>query len=649
MFSGKKQLEVAGKEVEEALESMEDQGSPKTLIEKIIFVLSVLFALFFLYTAFQGPFVSTIQRGVHVCGGLIIWALYDFTNKKNQGKTVNKVIDVCMVVVLSITMIYYISAGKTVLMPTFKMSTGLYILSILFMLCVMEAARRTIGLAVPILGLIGISYGLLGNYIPGVFGNPGFKLRRLMEIIAYTDRGILGNVTGISATIIATFVIFGSILFATGGGNTFINLASLVAGNSAGGAAKMASVASGLFGMISGSSAANVATTGAFTIPMMKRMGYSSEFAGAAEASASSGGQIMPPIMGAGAFIMADMLSISYQKIALAAIIPSFLFYFGVIWGIDCYSKRYHYMGIPRDQLPAIKDVLNLKSCLPVFLPIGTLIALFFFGYTAVNCASYSLIVAIVLYLGMDIRDLKNRIKVLIKGLAGASKDMLSVISLIACSQILICMISVSGVGVKFTKIIVELGGNSILLAGLCAMVATMILGMGMPTVAAYILAGSVIAPAMVQIGIAPLAAHFFVFYYAIFAGLTPPVCGTVFVAAAMADSNWVKTAMLSIRLSIGAFFVPFMLIFDPAMILLGTPGQIIRNVVTSTLGITVLSAGFMGYFTRKLNWPIRILMCAAGCALMDPRLITDLIGIPIIFFILGYLFFTKKKSAASA
>ncbi|MCI8869953.1 MAG: TRAP transporter fused permease subunit [Lawsonibacter sp.] len=621
--------------------------SRKTPFEWAVFVISVAYACFFLYTAFSGPFTSIVQRGFHVCAGLIIWCLLDLNNKKKTNK-IEKGIDLIMIVILAIMMVYYVSAGKSVLMPTFKMTTPLFVMGILFMICVMEVARRTIGIAVPILSLIGLAYALLGKYIPGTFGHAGFKLQRVMEIIAFSDRGILGSVTGISATIIATFVIFGAILFATGGGETFINLASLVAGNSAGGAAKMASVASGLFGMISGSSAANVATTGAFTIPMMKRMGYSNDFAGASEASASSGGQIMPPIMGAGAFIMADMLGVTYKEIAIAAIIPSVLFYVGVIWGIDCFARRYHYRGIPKDEIPAAAEVLKPSKCLPVFLPIGILIVLFLMGFTAVYCASWSIVAAVVLYLVMAPKELVQRVKNLIHGLADATKDMLTVIPLIACSQILVALISTTGVGVKFTNIIVELGGSSMLLAGLCAMIATMILGMGMPTVAAYVLAGSVIAPALVKIGVEPLAAHFFVFYYAIFAGLTPPVCGTVFVASAMAESNWVKTAWIAIRLSIGAFLVPFILIFNPGMILIGTTAEIVQTTVTSLFGIFALGAGFMGYLTRNLNWPVRIILVAAGIAMVDPGLITDVAGIVCILAIVVYLVISGKRSKAA-
>ena len=635
------------KDIENDLEGLNESApAKKTWLDWLIWGLSIVFAGFFLFTAFRGALISTVQRSIHVCGGIIIWCLMDI--RKEKTKTYLKVIDIIMIIILTIQLVYFLKEGKNVLMPQFTMNQTLVIMGVLFALCVMEAARRTIGIAVPILSMIAVAYCLLGKYINGYFGHSGFKLKRIVEIVCYSDRGIFGSVTGISATIIATFCIFGATLFATGGGKLFIDVASLVAGRSAGGAAKMASVASGLFGMISGSSAANVATTGTFTIPMMKNMGYSNEFAGAAEASASSGGQIMPPIMGAGAFIMSDILGIPYKTIALAAIIPSVLFYFGVIWGMDCYSRRNHYLGIPEDQMPDKKETLQLKKLIPVFLPIATLIFLFFFGFTAVYCAAYSIVVAVVLYLLFDLKDWKNRCKNLINGLANATKDMLSVISLIACSQILICLIQVAGVGVKFTNIIVRLGGNSMLLAGLCAMVATMILGMGMPTVAAYILAGSVIAPALVTIGVNQLAAHFFVFYYAIFAGLTPPVCGTVFVASAMADSKWVKTAGIAIQLSIGAFLVPFILIFNPGMILVGGLGQILQSTLSSLVGIAALGAGFMGYFTRNLKWWERAIFIACGCLMVAPSTVTDIIG-TVIVVLLGLFIALGTKKAKTA
>lgn len=621
---------------------MEEKTYYRPQLMRITRVVAILFAAFFLYTAFTRPFISIIQRSVNVCGGIAIFSLYDLAKTK-QKKWV-QAIDVVMIIVMVICLSYYVKEGKMILMPTFSMSEPLMYLGIALVLCVMESARRCIGKAVPIISLVALLYAFFGNLIPGSFGHRGFKVSTIIEILCYTDRGIFGSVTNIAATTIATFIIFGAILFATGGGKTFIDLACLITGNAYGGAAKLATIASGLFGMISGSAGANVATTGTFTIPLMKRLGYSSEFAGAVEASASSGGQIMPPIMGAAAFIMADLLGMSYSSIALAAIIPAFLFYYGVFLSIDCHSKRFGLRGIPADEMPTVKEVLHYSRSLPIFVPIAVLLIFFMSGFTATKCASYAIAVAVVLYIGTDIKNFKERLKNLINGLEDATKDMITVITLIACSQILLSVISTTGVGVKFTNVIVAIGGNNIILAGICAMVATMIIGMGMPTVAAYILAASVIAPALTQIGVDMLAAHFFVFYYAIFAGLTPPICGTIFIASSLAQSHWIKTAIQALKLSVAAFLVPFIIILDPALVLVGTTGGIIRCTITAFIGITALSAGFMRYFMRPVNLVCSILLIFSGVLLVDTGVITDAVGILIVAVVFGYLFFTRKK-----
>ncbi len=616
----------------------------RPVFNRVVRYIAILFALFFLYTAFTRPFISIIQRSVCVCGGIVIFALYDLG--KERKKFIHAV-DIVMAAIMLISLVYLVTQGKQILMPTFRMSTTLMYLGIGMVICVLECARRCIGNAVPLISTLGLVYAFFGQYIPGTFGHNGFKVRTIIEILCFTDRGIFGSVTNIAATTIATFIIFGAILFATGGGQTFIDLACLVTGNAYGGAAKLATVASGLFGMVSGSAGANVATTGAFTIPLMKRLGYSSEFAGAVEASASSGGQIMPPIMGAAAFIMADLIGVSYARISMAAIIPALLFYYGVFFSIDCYSKRFKLRGIPADEMPKAKDVLHYSRSLPIFLPIGILLAFFMMGYTANKCASYAIAAAVVLYIGTDLKNLRSRIMKLIDGLEDATKDMLTTIALISCSQILLCVISTTGVGVKFTNVIAAIGGDNLILAGVCAMVATMIIGMGMPTVAAYILAASVIAPALTQIGINTMAAHFFVFYYAIFAGLTPPVCGTIFIASAIAQSHWVKTAIEALKLSIAAFLVPFVIIMDPALILVGSTSQIVRCTMTAFIGITALSVGFMRYFGRPVNIFMSVALCLAGICLVDTSLVTDLIGISVVAVCFGYLILSKKRYQA--
>lgn len=506
---------------------MGDGSKTDSLLKRIITAVAVLFALFHLYTALFGSFISIKQRSIHVGAGLALYFLLQMD--KHRGKKLQLISDGLCVSASLICGGYIAFNYLTILKPRFTPDQLELALALVMILVIFEATRRMIGWAIPLLALISFLYAIGGQYFPGIWRHNGIKLDYVLQVLFYSDRGIWGSVTGISATIIAVFVIFGGILFSTGGGQTFMDLASCLTGNSYGGAAKLATVASGLFGTISGSAGANVATTGAFTIPLMKRLGYSPEFAAGVESAASSGSQIMPPIMGAGAFIMAELLGMSYMEIAAAALLPSLLFYGGVLFSIDCKAKRDDLRGLEKDQIPALKTILHYKRSLPIFVPIIALLYFFLNGYTATTSAMYAIIAAVILYLLTGLKELPERGKKLLGALENSSKDMLTVISLIACAQILLCMISLTGVGVKFTNLIVELGGQNMVIAGICAMVATMIIGMGLPTVAAYMLAASVLAPALVRIGVVPVAAHFFVFYYSIFAGLTPPVCGTVF------------------------------------------------------------------------------------------------------------------------
>lgn len=639
------------REIMEAIQkgepSQEESTSGKrTYLDLLTIIFSVGLVAFQLYTAFAGSFQSLIQRPVHVCVGTVLIFLYQL--KKNDKSTARKKIDaiicwVCIVVAL-VSGAYIVVNMEAIMHPNFSISNFEMALAILVVLLVMEGARRSIGLAIPVMALIGIAYAIFGKYIPGTWGHNGIRIENLLTTLVYSDRGIWGSITGTSATIIATFCIFGGVLFSTGGGQTFIEVANAVTGRAAGGAAKLATIASGLFGTVSGSAGANVATTGAFTIPMMKKLGYDKNFAAAVECSASSGGQIMPPVMGAGAFIMADLLGAPYLNIAVAAILPAVMYYCGVFFAIDCAARRYHYRGLDEEDMVPLKEVLYYKKSIPVFVPILLLIFFFIKGYTAVTCASYALIATFFLFFAVDIKDYKDRAKRLAKGLVDSAKSMLTTLSLIACAQILVCLISVTGIGVKFSNLIMAIGGSNMFLAGFMAMIATMILGMGMPTVAAYVLAASVISPALIRVGVEPVAAHFFVFYYAIFAGLTPPVCGTVFIGSAMAESNWLKTAWDSIRISIGAFVVPFMFLFSPALLLVGSTPEIVRCSFTCLVGMVALAAGGMGYLARSLKMYERLVLVAIGLLLIVPTLITDIIGVVGIVLVLAFLLLTSKK-----
>ena len=602
------------------------QARTAQILDKAIYSLAVSFAVFHLYTALFGALQTIIQRSIHVGGGIVIFLLLTIQRRNGEKKFLS-IVDFLLAIATTLVVTYLIVNFDNIMNPMFEPSRLDIALGVIMVGIVFYATQRLIGWSIPLLSIFGVFYALYGPYFPGVWKHSGVSLNYIIEVLFLSDRGLWGLVTGISATIIAMFMIFGAVLFTTGGGKAFMDLATCITGNSYGGAGKLAAVASGLFGMISGSAAANVATTGAFTIPLMKRLGYAPEFAGGVESSASSGGQIMPPIMGAAAFIMAEILGISYSKLALAAIIPSTLFYFGVILAIHFEARRMNYRGIPRDEIPPFREVIHYKNSLAVFVPIGVLIGFFFAGYTPVTCAIRALGAAVILYLGIAPKEFKHRVKVLIDGLAEASKDMLSVIALIACAQVLLAMIGLTGVGVKFTNIILSIGGSQILVAGVCAMLGTMLLGMGLPTVAAYLVASSVMAPALVKLGVVPIAAHFFIFYYSIFAGITPPVCGTVFIGATIAGANWLKTAWVAMRISLGAYIVPFMFLVSPALLLEGTTSEILHCAITATVGVFAMSAGGMGFLFTKTGIAERLILFIGGLLLVEPGISTDAIG----------------------
>lgn len=633
---------------------MKREGLPWKL-KFFIQCFAVAFALFHIYTATFGVFQSVVQRSLHVGGGIVLFLLLSAAKRLEGGNASAKdriavAVDGAMLLFVVFAVTYLISSFDRIMDPLFEITDTDILVGLVFTAIILEVTRRLIGWAIPVLAFVFVVYALYGKFFPGIWRHNGISLEYVAEILFFSDRGLWGLVTGISASIIAVFMIFGAVLFATGGGKAFMDLACWATGSSFGGAAKLATVSSGLFGMISGSAAANVATTGAFTIPLMKRLGYAPEFAGGVESSASSGGQIMPPIMGAAAFIMAETLGMSYSKLALAAILPSVLFYFGVLVSIHYESKRMGYRGLPREEIPHIRDILHYRNSAPIFVPIFVLIGYFFAGYTPATCALRALAAAVVLYLLLDPKNFRSRVGVLVNGLADASKDMLPVLALIACAQVLLAMIGLTGVGIKFTNIIVALGHNNIVLSGLCAMAGTMFLGMGLPTVAAYLVASAVMAPALVAVGVAPIAAHFFIFYYSIFAGITPPVCGTVYIGAAIAGANWLKTAWVAIRLSVGAYLVPFMFLFTPALLLVGTTREIVVISMTSAIGIFSLSIGGMGYFLLPANGLERALFCLGGLLLVNPGVVTDLAGVGCLLVgILAQVYRRKNSDAVRA
>ena len=539
-------------------------------------------ALFHLYTGAFGAFPNIQQRAPHV-GLCLVLALLLYPPARRLARSrAALVFDGLLIAAVVVTCGWVVVEYDRIMSVGFFPTATDTWLGVLLTLILLEVSRRVVGWLFPALALVFLAYAYFGPLVPGAWAHRGLSLELISEILYSTDRGIWGLVTGVSATVIAMFIIFGSTLLKTGGGQTFMDLALYLSGRFTGGGAKVATVASSLFGTISGSAAANVATTGTFTISMMRKLGYRRSFAAAVEAVASSGGQIMPPIMGAGAFIMAEFLGVPYYEVALAAVIPAVLYFTSCFAAIHFEAKRSGYGVVDKTDIPRPRDFLHWRRSLPVFGPLALLIGLLVMGYTPTTGAFWATVALMVSYLALGgIDSLGRRLYDLLDGLVLAGRGLVTVAILIACSQIILAMIAGTGVGVKFSALIISLAQDYLLLSLLLAMGIAMVLGMGLPTSAAYILAAAVVAPALVRLDLLPMQAHLFVFYFAILSGITPPLCATVFISAAMAEANWLKAALLSLRLALAAFIVPFLLVYHPELILVGDPMRIALAAVT--------------------------------------------------------------------
>ncbi|MEC9483225.1 MAG: TRAP transporter fused permease subunit [Halomonas sp.] len=522
-----------------------------------------------MYTSAAGPFDSLVQRSVFlalvVLLGLAIYPLVAGTRWRPLGIAIDLALAASAVVACS-----YIAVNQNRILIELPWATSWdMLMTAALVVTVLELSRRAIGWIFPLLVVAGLGYAFLGAYIPGPLGHRGFGAAFVTETLFLGDLGIWGMLVGVAATTIAAFVLFGGLLLHTGGGQTFMDLALRISGRSPGGAAKVATVASGLFGMVSGSAVANVATTGNFTIPMMKRLGYPSSFAAGVEAVASTGGQIAPPILGAAAFIMAEILGVSYVRIALAALLPAIFFYLGVFLTIHMVARRRGLQVVPDDELPSWASVLRPERLIPILAALGGLFYGVLSGRSIQTAAFYGVLMTVLSYIGFAVlartawRDVSAR---LLSGLIDAGKGMVIIGVLLAGAQILVAMIGMTGIGVTLASLIVEIGGQSLFLVALIVGGVCLILGMGIPTTAAYVLVASVLAPALTEIGVEPLIAHLFVFYFATLSVITPPVCVAVFVASGIAQTNWLPAAGESIRLAAAIYVIPFLLLIYPAL-----------------------------------------------------------------------------------
>ncbi len=479
----------------------------------------------------------------------------------------------------------------------------------------LEMARRAVGWPLPMVTLCALLYGFFGQYLPGEFGHPGIPLSSFLGNLTIAEGGLWGSLTGVSVSIVAIFVIMGAVLNAGEAGRGFMNLASAAAGNLKGGAAKVSTLSSALFGSISGSASANVASTGAITLPAMTRLGYPKAFAGAVEAVASSGGQIMPPLMGAGAFVMVELTGVPYTGIMAAALLPAVLYFLTVWVGINAFARRYDLKGLPADQQPARRDVWITTG----FFAIPFLVLLermFIGGMTPQYAACVAILVAFVLLfingqLKFSLTETADR---LVNVCLTAGKQISMIAAIILCASLIIGVLGATGLGVKITSLILSGSGQMLWPALLLTAAACLILGMEVPTTAAYVICISVAGPALQTLGLAPLQAHLFVFWFALLSTITPPVCGAVFIAAGMVGENWLKVSMYAMALGLGLYIIPLALIANPGLIgLAENPGLAVIAFLKVGVGLTLISYGVIA----PLQVVLRLLMSCAGFAVI--------------------------------
>ncbi len=590
---------------------------------RLLSVWLIIMSLFQLYTSTYGLMTTNIQRTYHLGFTMVaIFLLYPFRKKSPRDRF--SVMDVLFAAASLVINGYLVVNFNAIVSRGAKVTGVEYVLGIAAVLLVLEAGRRVLGYGLPILASVFLLYCYFGRYAPGLFMHRGFAIERIVQHMYLVPEGIYGTALGVSATFVFLFILFGAFLNESGGAQFFNDLALSAAGRMTGGPAKVAIFASGLLGTINGSSIANTATTGAFTIPLMKKVGYRPYFAGAVEAAASTGGQIMPPVMGAAAFIMAEFLGVSYTWIIKAALVPAVLYYFGIFMSVHLVAKKEKLKGLPREIIPEFKTVMMTKGHLVI--PLVIVVFLLVTGRTPVFSAFWgTLSVIAISCLRKETRMNPYRI---LAALEAGARSALGVAIACAIVGFVIGTSSLTGLGLNISNNLVELAGGNVLLTLVFAMIGSLILGMGLPTTANYIVTSTIVAPALVKLGILPIAAHMFVFYFGIMADITPPVCLAAFTGAGIAGASPAKTGLTATKLAIAAFILPYMFVYSPQLLLQDiTLGGIVSLLATSIIGIAFVAGSTMNYFITDDSILERILLLASGLLMIKPGLTTDIIG----------------------
>lgn len=641
-MSAKEIKELSAEEVLQKYDKESNKRSMSGMWDYIIKGICIVFAIFQLYTATFGVLDAHLQRAVHLAFGFVLIFLLYPARASWSRKSMHP-LDILFAVVSATSALYIVVNYQELVLRAGMNNETDFIVGLVGTFMVFEAARRVVGWPMITVAFFFMVYAFFGPYIPGILAHRGVGVQEMFDHLFFTTEGIFGTPMGVSSTFIYLFILFGAYLETTGLGKFFIDIANAIAGWAAGGPAKVAVLSSGLMGTVSGSSVGNVAGTGAFTIPMMKKLGYRPEFAGAVEAAASTGGQLMPPVMGAAAFLMAEFVGVPYFDVVKAAVIPALLYYIGVWLGVHYEAKKYDLKGTPREELPSFKKLFVEKGHLA--LPLIVIVYLLVSGFTPMRAALAAILLSICC------ASLRSSTRITFKqgvqGLIDGSMGVLGVLIACATAGIIIGVVTKTGVGLKVATALLDLSGGALLPAMFFTMITSLILGMGVPTTANYVITSTIAAPALVQMGVPVLAAHMFAFYFGIVADVTPPVALAAFAGAGIAGANPMRTGVNAAKLAIAAFIVPYIFVLAPELLMINaTPFTVVYSGLTAVIGMWGASIAMVGFCQNLLNILQRAMFLVGGICMIIPGEITDAVGIGMIIAAFFWQKTNKVKGA---
>ncbi|NLG87532.1 MAG: TRAP transporter permease [Firmicutes bacterium] len=615
-----------------------NEGKSSELWNSLARVVALVFTCFQLYTVVFGVLLPPIQRSIHLSFALVL-AFIIYPRKRGGRQNRVDLFDLILIAMSCAIAVYWIIEYEGIMLRAGEVNSLDLVMGISALILVFEGTRRVLGYPMFLIAAVALLYCYFGNYAPSFMLHRGFSLRRIVAHMYMGTQGIYGIPIGVVSTFVFMFLLFGSFLSKTGVAQFFNDFANALTGRAAGGPAKVAVISSALQGTVSGSSVANVVASGSFTIPMMKKTGYTPEFAAAVEAAASTGGQIMPPIMGAAAFLMSEFTGIPYWNIALSAAIPALLYFSGVFFGVHIEAKKLGLEGLPENEVPNVFAVVKERGIM--FLPIIVIVVILASGMTPMRAALAGVICAIAV--GAIYKKSRLNIRDFLDAFEETANTAIGVAIVSSMAGIVVGCVTLTGLGLKLGGGLVDLARGNLMLTAMFSMISSIVLGMGVPTTANYVITSTIVAPALIQLGVPVIAAHLFVFYFGIVADITPPVCEAAFTGAAIAGGDPLKAGLNATKLAIGAFIVPYVFINSPELVLVNVNWyKLPVMIIGALLGMYSIASAAEGWFIDNLNIFERVLLVIGGIMLIQPSLTTDILGVIILV-----AFFVYKKLVA--